>query len=342
MSSNGNRQANSLQRILIVRLGAMGDVIHALPAAAALARALPQAKIDWIIEPHWACLLADNPHLNSVIPFPLKTWRKQRFSAASWSGFRGFIGELRASDYDLVIDLQGLIKSAVLARLSGAPRRAGFDRSDLREAFAANFYTEQHAATGQHVVDKNLAVVASLLGTTSAATEFPLPAGDVAPDLPASDFILATPVAGWGSKQWPQGHYTQLATLIHERFGIPVVLDCAPNDREYVEQIIRAAPEGSALLHVSTIPQMIGATRRARAVIGVDSGPLHIAAALGKQGVAIFGPTDPARNGPYGDTLTVLRDQTVCTTYHRNTEISAAMSSVTPEQVCEALAGQLP
>lgn len=342
MSSNDNRQANSLQRILIVRLGAMGDVIHSLPAATALARALPQAKIDWIIEPHWACLLAGNPHLNSVIPFPFKAWRRRPFSAASWSGFRGLIGDLRANDYDLAIDLQGLTKSAVLARLTGASRRAGFDRPNLREAFAANFYTEQHTASGQHVVDKNLAVVASLLSAASSAAEFPLPTGELCPNLANADYVLATPVAGWGSKQWPQGHYTQLATLIHERFGLPLVLDCAANDREYVEQIVRAAPDGSAHLHLSTIHQMIGATRRARAVVAVDSGPLHIAAALGKPGVAIFGPTDPARNGPYGDSLTVLRDQTVCTTYHRNSEISAAMSSVTPEQVCEALAAQLP
>jgi heptosyltransferase-1 len=341
MSSKDNPKASSPRRILVVRLGAMGDVIHALPAVTALARALPDAEIDWIIEPHWACLLQDNPFLNVVIPFPLKVWRKQPFSPNSWGACRQLIAGLRADDYDLVIDLQGLIKSAVVSRLTGAGRRAGFDTSNLREPLAAKFYTEQHAAGGKHVVDKNLAVIASLLGKSPAAAEFPMPTGEESSDLPDGDFILATPVAGWGSKQWPQGHYAQLAHMVHQRFGLPLVLDCAPADRACVKQIVRSAPAGSALLHVSTIPQLIGATRRARAVVGVDSGPVHVAAALNKPGVAIFGPTAPARNGPYGCTFIALRDERATTSYQRASTISAAMSSVTADQVCDALGERL-
>jgi heptosyltransferase-1 len=336
MSSNDNPKVSNLRRILVVRLGAMGDVIHALPAVSALAQALPTACIDWIVEPRWACLLQDNSHVNSVIPFPLKAWRKQPLNSNSWAACRSLISDLRSQNYDLVIDLQGLIKSAVLARLTGSSRLAGFERSALREPLAANFYTERLPSSGQHVVDKNLAAIASLLETPRFGAEFPLPKGEDLANLP-DDFILTTPVAGWGWKQWPSTRYAQLAGLVQQRLGLPLVLDCAPNDHSYVEEIARTAPYGSTHIHVSTIPELIGATRRARAVVGVDSGPLHIAAALQKPGVGIFGPTDPARNGPYGGTLTVLCDETAPTTNQRGAASSVAMRAITAEQVCDEL-----
>jgi heptosyltransferase-1 len=186
-------------------------------------------------------------------------------------------------------------------------------------------------------VDKNLSAVRRLIGDADAPVEFPLPQGECSAALPAGDFVLATPVAGWGSKQWPGRHYARLAGLVHGGLGMPLVLDCAPGDVGYVQEIARWAPPGSAIVHASTIPQLIGATRRARAVLGVDSGPLHLAAALSKPGVAVFGPTDPARNGPYGGTLTVLRSTTAATTYRRDADVSSAMSSISAEQVYEEL-----
>jgi heptosyltransferase-1 len=247
------------------------------------------------------------------------------------------IANLRASRYDLALDLQGLIKSAALARLTGCSRRVGFETAALREPFAASFYTEQVGVTGTHVVDRNLSAVRRIFASQDAPAEFPLPEGEYSPALPSGDFLLATPVAGWGSKQWPGRHYAHLAGLVYAGLGMPLVLDCAPGDAGYVQDIARSAPPGSAVLHRSTIPQLIGATRRARAVLGVDSGPLHLAAALGKPGVAVFGPTDPARNGPYGGTLTVLRASTAATSYQRDANVSCAMSSISAEQVYEEL-----
>ena len=141
MSSNDSQPKPS--RVLVVRLGAMGDVIHALPAVSALARALPQGKVDWIVEPRWACLLEGNPYLHAVVELPLHAWRKEPFRTGSWRAARELIAEVRATRYDLVIDLQGLIKSASLARVTGARRRVGFETTALREPFAARFYTEQ-------------------------------------------------------------------------------------------------------------------------------------------------------------------------------------------------------
>jgi heptosyltransferase-1 len=213
----------------------------------------------------------------------------------------------------------------------------GFETAALREPFAAKFYTEQVGATGAHVVDQNLSAVRRLVGGADGAIEFPLPEGECSAALPPGDFVLTTPVAGWGSKQWPSRHYARLAGLIHQGLGMPLVLDCAPGDVGYVQEIARSAPPESVVVHSSTIPQLIGATRRARAVLGVDSGPLHLAAALGKPGVAVFGPTDPARNGPYGGTLTVLRATTAATTYRREANVSCAMSSISAEQAYEEL-----
>ncbi len=336
-----NDSQPKLSRVLVVRLGAMGDVIHALSAVSTLARALPGARVDWIVEPRWASLLEGNPYVHSVLEFPLKAWRKRPFSVESWSAARRLISGLRAKRYDLVVDLQGLIKSACLGRLTGSPRRVGFETAALREPFARNFYTEQVGVAGAHVVDRNLSAVRRLVGDEGAAVEFPLPEGECSTALPQGDFVLATPVAGWGSKQWPSRHYAQLAGLIHQGLGMPLVLDCAPGDVGYVQEIARSAPAESVVLHPSTIPQLIGATRRARAVMGVDSGPLHLAAALSKPGVAVFGPTDPARNGPYGGTLTVLRATTAATTYQRDANVSCAMSSISAEQVYEELRRRL-
>lgn len=335
MSSNDSQPRPS--RVLVVRLGAMGDVIHALPAVSALARALPGAQVDWIVDQRWASLLEGNPYLKAVVPLPLNAWRKEPFRTGSWRAARELIADLRATQYDLAVDLQGLIKSASLARVTGARRRAGFETASLREPFAARFYTEQVGVTGAHVVDQNLSAVRRLIGEVDGGVEFPLPEGSPSTALPTGDFVLATPVAGWGSKQWPARHYARLAGLLHQGLGMPLVLDGAPGDVGYVREIARTAPAESVVAHISTIPQLIGATRRARAVLGVDSGPLHLAAALGKPGVAVFGPTDPARNGPYGGTLTVLRATTAATTYRREPDVSCSMSSISAEPVYEEL-----
>jgi heptosyltransferase-1 len=209
----------------------------------------------------------------------------------------------------------------------------------LREPLARWLYSETIRPGGTHVVEKNLSMVAALADVQAQGEpEFPLPEGETAASLPEGGFVLATPVAGWGSKQWPAERYTELAGMVKERLSIPLVLDGAPGDREYVERIAAAAPDGSATVHISTIPQLIGATRRATAVVGVDSGPLHLAAALGRPGVAVFGPTDPARNGPYGGTLTVLRSEAAATSYQRGGEPADEMREISATQVVAELA----
>lgn len=298
-------------RILVVRLGAMGDVIHALPAVASLKR-IPRAHIAWALEPKWAALLEGNPAVDTILPLNRRDWSSVR---SAWS-------RLRKGKYDVAVDFQGLMKSALVAWASGANQVVGY--ANTREVAAGVFYSKRVVTEAMHIVDQHLDL-ALASGAPGRTVEFAIPRGAPEGELPTGEFVLASPLAGWKSKQWPLEYYSELAK------EVKLVINGAPTARAELEQI------RGAHLHLSGLPGLIDATRRASAVVGVDSGPLHLAAALGKRGVAIFGPTDPARNGPYGGTLRVLRAEGTETTYQRATSIADSMRAITPAQVREAL-----
>lgn len=311
-------------RILIVRLGAMGDIIHTLPAVAALRQGFPGAHLTWVVEPQWAALLEGNPFLDRVL----------LLRRGSGSGLIESWRELRAERYDVAIDFQGLLKSAVVAAAARPTRIFGFDGAMARERTAPFFYSDRIPARAAHMVDLNCVLAAAVTGHAAAGPhEFPLPAGRPEGALPEGDFVLVSPLAGWRSKQWPPEHYQALAKRLRRDLGIPLVLN--GRDASHLPAIEDALP------HVSGLAGLIYATRRATAVLGVDSGPLHIAAALGKPGVAIFGPTDPARNGPYGATIRVLRRADAVTTYRRGTEIDESMRRISPDEVLDELRAAL-
>lgn len=315
MSEAGKR----ISRILIVRLGAMGDIIHTLPAAASLRASFPQARITWVVEPQWMPLLEANPHLDRVVSF-----RRDR------AGFIESWRALRCEPYDLALDFQGLIKSAVVARAARPVHLIGYRRGIAREDAATFFYSERIDTRSTHVVDMRLDLAAAA-GASTLVRAFPLPEARPEGDLPLGDFILASPFAGWRSKQWPIVHYRDLARRLRADLGIPLVLNGPPAALAELSAVPGAIP------HVCGIAGLIYATRRAAAVIGVDSGPLHLAAALHKPGVAIFGPTDPARNGPYCESLQVLRAPGALTTYKRGDMPDSSMWQVRPDLVFDAL-----
>lgn len=262
-----------------------------MPAVTALARS--GAEVTWVVDRKWASLLEACPV--RVVAFDRRVggewWRLRR--------------ELRAIGFAVAYDLQGLVKSALVAWFSGAPRRVGFDAAYLRERASVILYTERVRPQGTHVVEQNC----SLVGL--AGTEFPLGPGEAVRDLPEGPFVLASERAGWRAKEWPAENYSLLA----KRLPVPLVMN---------------RPEW-------TLSQLIFATRRASAVLGLDSGPMHLAAALGRPGVALFGPTSPERNGPYGDTITVLRAVGAETTYKRTQEIAASMRDLSVDAVAQAL-----
>jgi heptosyltransferase-1 len=306
-------------RILVVRLGAMGDIIHTLPAVASLKHSFPGWRLAWAVEPKWAPLLEDNPFIDDLL------WFRRDGPAAWLENWRG----LREHRYDFAVDFQGLIKSALVASAARPARIFGYHHSQLRERAAALFYSDKTESKAAHMVDRHLDLAAAA-GAASAVRNFPLPSGHPEGDLPP-EFVLASPLAGWNAKQWPLGYYRALAALLRRECGLPLVL----NGPASAHGLFAEIPD--AVAHSSGIPGLIHATRRAAAVVGVDSGPLHLAAALAKPGVAIFGPTDPARNGPYGDSMRVLRSAGAITTYKRGTSIDESMTRTSPEEVFEAL-----
>jgi heptosyltransferase-1 len=296
----------------------MGDILHTLPAVASLKHSHAGSRLTWVVEAKWAPLLEQNPFVDRVVLL------RRESSASLFHSWR----ELRSERYDFAVDFQGLLKSAIVATLAGPDRIFGFDNALLRERAAGLFYSRKTLTPAAHVVDRNLDLAAAAGGSTTLRV-FPLPAGQPEGELPSGDFVLASPLAGWGSKQWPAEHYRTLAARLRAELGMPLVIDLPAGGR--------FLPIEDAVRHVSSLPGLIHATRRAAAVVGVDSGPLHLAAALGKPGVAIFGPTDPARNGPYGGSLQVLRTAQAETTYKRNSSADESMERITPDQVFEAL-----
>ncbi|HMD71426.1 MAG TPA: glycosyltransferase family 9 protein [Bryobacteraceae bacterium] len=314
-------------RILVVRLGALGDILHALPAVASLKTGYPGSRLTWVVEARWAPLVEANPFVDRVVLL-------RRQSAASLlESWR----ELRSERYQIAVDFQGLLKSALVAAAARPGRIFGFDTSLLRERAAGVFYSRKTLTEAAHVVDRNLDLAAAA-GATTALRVFPLPPGRPEGELPPGAFVLASPLAGWRSKQWPAEHYRALGARLRAELGMPLVVNLPPSSAGWVRQ---AGMSGAAVAHVSGLEGLIDATRRAAAVVGVDSGPLHLAAALEKPGVAIFGPTDPARNGPYGGTLRVLRAEGAVTTYKRHSTLEGSMTRVTPDEVFEALRSSL-
>lgn len=301
-------------RILVVRLSAMGDVIHALPAVASLKHSFPHSRLSWAIRPRWMPLLEGNPFLDEVIPLD----RTFAGAAKAWR-------RLRQERFDLAVDFQGLVQSALVAAAARPDRIVGYHRSQAWERLAALFYSTGVVTGSAHIVDRNLELVAAA-GASSLLRVFPLPQGTPEGRLPEGKFVLASPLAGWGSKQWPLDLYEGLAS----RLDVPLVVNGPPEAKETLARI------RGAHVHLSGLSGLIDATRRAHAVVGVDSGPMHLAAALAKPGVAIFGPTDPARNGPYGGSLRVLRSASAVTTYKRLSS-NETMRAITPAAVAEAL-----
>ncbi|HEV8383770.1 MAG TPA: glycosyltransferase family 9 protein [Candidatus Acidoferrales bacterium] len=326
------------ERFLVVRLGSLGDIVHTLPAVHALREQFPNAQIDWLVESKWRALVAGNPDVNDIILLDRSTWR----------GVISCVAKLRGRKYSCAIDFQGLYKSAVLARLSGAPRRIGFERPFLREPGAASFYTECVIPAVRHVVDQNIAIVQKL-GAGRGKAIFPLNISDeaahaVALQLNAQSvkkYFVLSPGGGWLSKCWPAeqyGHLHRRLTSLPAFAGCRGVVNFGPSERKLAEAVRLVAGEPEPLLLATDLPQLMALVRRAEFFVGGDSGPLHLAVALGTPVVGLYGPTDPARNGPYSPADIVVRNaRPEETTYKRHNVPAPSMLSITVDQVVAAV-----
>lgn len=297
----------------------MGDIIHALPAVASLKASFPAARISWLVSPKWAAILEGNPAISELI----------YFKRDGLSALRSTWKRLRQRRFDAAFDFQGLLQSALAGRAAHAKTLYGFSSEVARESHAAWFYHRAIDVKGPHRIERNLQLIAAA-GATRLNGRAWVPKGRGEGRLPTGPFVLASPFAGWAGKEWPLESYEQLARYLN-RDGLDLVLNVPEPKMDEANRL------GNLNVHSSSIPGLIDATRRATAVLGVDSGPLHLAAALDKPGVALFGPTDPALTGPYGTTFKVLRAPGVQTTYKRHSQVHWSMQDISVEQVAHAL-----
>lgn len=345
------------KRFLIVRLSAMGDVIHTLPAVAALRAAFPEAHIGWLIEERWAELLcapgfsrrgprsAQRPLVDEVHAVNLKAWRKSLFSISTLQRAATVWNDVRDAGYDIAIDLQGAIRSVVLARLSGA--QVIYGAAQPWEAPASLWYSRPIVARGRHVVEQNISVAQAVIGRYRldlALNEFPIALprdGDAEARVEQqlaengiSDLAIINPGAGWGGKRWPAERYGQVAKGL-TGIGISPFVNYGPGEQELFHRVEESS-EGAAKPAAGSISELIALARRARLFIGGDTGPLHLAAALQVPVVGIYGPTDPARNGPYGTRSIVLRNPESSTTHARHTEPEEGLLAISADAVLSA------
>jgi len=304
------------ERIALIKLSSLGDVVHALPVAATLRAARPGARLTWLVERREAALLREHPALDEVVVVDTRGWRKARtlptLRAAAGDAL-ALLRRLAAARWDVVLDLQGLIKSGVLAAACRAPVRIGFDRRVSREPLGALF-TNRHVvppAGASHVVEQYLALLAPL-GITERRLEFRLPEAPAAEARiedwlathglkPQGRLVVLNPGAARADKRWPVTHFTTLARALAHEASAQAIVVWGPGE----EAAARAIVDGAAATGVLQAPAtdldgLIALLRRASVMVAADTGPLHLAAALGTPCVGMYGPTQPARNGPYG------------------------------------------
>ena len=341
------------ESVLVVRLGAMGDIIHSLPAVTALRNALPNARIGWIVEERWAELLCAKsspksgargparPLVDFVHTVNTKAWRKSLLSRETQRQISSALREVRDLKYEIAVDFQGALKSAVIARCSAAREIVGMDSP--RETPARLLYTRRVPAAKPHVVEQyhSLAEAVAGRGLPLPAVEFPhddQAGANIAKKLAdlgvEKDFVILTPGAGWGAKQWPSKRYGAVARALAAD-GLAPLINCAPGEEDLAQQVQAASDNKSHLISCS-VAELIALTRRARLFIGGDTGPLHLAAALRIPVVAIFGPTDPARNGPYGSTSIVLRNPASQTSLSHTSAPDPGLLQLTADEVISA------
>jgi heptosyltransferase-1 len=341
-------------RLLVVRLGAMGDILHALPAVTALRRAHPGWVIDWVVEPKWRLMLATDtangrdtgsaaplqPVVDRLHFAPTRLWRTAPLAKETRDAIRALRRDLKDGAYDAVIDLQGALRSSLIARLAGSPRRIG--EAAPREGPARFFFTEWITTRGAHVIEQDLELAAAIAGDDLQYTAPLLPfdptaeawAAELFSRTPRAPHVLINPGAGWGAKRWPVERYAAAAQGLIGR-GCRVLVNAGPGEEALSDTIVKATG-GAAVPLFASLEHLIAVTRRIALLIAGDTGPLHLACALSKPVVGIYGPTDPSRNGPFGTRYRVLRNPASVRDHSRIETPEAGLLTIQPDEVLQA------
>lgn len=337
--------------LLVVRLGAMGDVIHTLTAVSALRNEFPKMRIGWIIEDRWSELLCaagsalsgsrgpQRPVVDFVHVVDTKRWRKSLLSSQTRREASFALHEVRDQHYEVAADFQGALKSAAFARLSKAAAVFGF--AHPREWPAGQFYQYRVNTSSAHVIDQYLFLAEAVSGKPLAQCATTFPRDDRAEASIAKkisglreNLVIINPGAGWGSKQWPAERYGEVARAL-SLTGLFPLINFGPNEHALAYKV-QTASGGAAQPISCSISELVALTRRARLFIGGDTGPLHLAAALQVPVVAIFGPTDPARNGPYGTKHVVVRNPASKTSLSHTRTVDRGLLAIPADQVISA------
>jgi len=346
-----NNPRDGSGRVLIVRVGAMGDVLHAMPAVWALRRSHPELRIGWVIEPRWLPLLkaagamerdAAMPLVDEIYLAATREWKKSPVSAKTLGDIQSLKRELRAGKYDLCVDMQGSLRSAVIGRMAGVGSLAG--PAKPREWPAAWLYQRKIRTSAEHVVEQGCELLGGAVGESLQAARVELPVDAVAEERCAARLsasatdtrrlVLVAPGAGWGAKQWPPERYGAVAAML-AKWGYRVLVNAYSATDELANAVVRGSG-GKSEVFPCDMAELIAVTRRVSLLIAGDTGPLHLAAALERPAVALFGPTDPARNGPYGTRSRVLRHGGERRDHRRLSDPEAGLLAITVDEVVEA------
>jgi heptosyltransferase I len=302
---------------LIVRLGALGDIVHALPLAAAIRATWPDARVDWLVDVKHRAILDHVGGLTTIVPVDTRRMGGD-------TGVVPVVRRLRAARYDMAVDAQGLLKSALLAYLAGAGRVVGLARGHLREPMASWAYDATVEPAGRHVVDNALALAQAIgaAATPRFALEPPSPdmVARVRDGLGLAErqpFALINPGAAWPNKRWPPDRFGAVARHLRARHGWPSIVAWGPGEGDLAREVVAAADGAAALAPMTSLGELLAIVGAAGLVVSGDTGPLHLAAALGTPIVGIYGPTDPARNGPWSPADITLSRNDTCACHHQ-------------------------
>jgi len=327
--------------------------VHTLPAVAALRRAFPGARIDWLVERRHRDVLLDNTDVDELLEIDTLGWRKALHRPSTWGQIVHSVRHLRERRYDVVLDLQGTLKSAVSAFLARADRRVGFDRDHLRERAARLLYSETVTPNGAspHVIDRHLQLLRAL-GVETRERRFPIEIPDAIAqeaarhldEMGLASYVLLNPGGSWPTKRWSPQRFAALAAEIHARFGLESLVLWGPGEESLAHAIVTGAGGAARLAPPTAVRAMIPYLQRARLVVSGDTGPMHLASAFGVPVVGIFGPTDPARNGPFAAEDEVVAEAVPCGPCYKKTcpgYDNVCMSSIAVADVLEAVSRRL-
>ena len=330
-------------RILLIRTSALGDVVHALPVLTALRRNLPDATLGWVVESSMAPLLEGHPDLDELLVVSLRTWRRQLHRPRTWAAMRDFFVGLERFAPEVVLDLMGNHKAGALAALTLADRRVGVAGKFRREPSSGIWINEPVVPHGEHSVDRALAVLDAL--------ELPYEPADFGGDkllrqepVEALERVAATegprtliqPGAGWGNKCYPPAMWGEVAQLLDRDLGLRSWVAAGPGEEDLAEEVAAASCGSAEPLIAPTLPYLGTFLRRSHLVLGGDTGPLHLAHALGTPVLCLMGPTAPETNGPYGNREAALCRLLPCSFCHKRfDEAKLCLTDLQPAEIVE-------